>query len=114
MRLTTLKGEALHRFLLSQAEKRPDYYMHLRGTHEEKESRIVSKTDSDGNTTYKTEHYTETVTGMGCGSSLNAAHAPSWQISTSTSTSLHRSYMDLCTGASQTRSPHTEAEWCSK
>lgn len=63
-RLTTLKGEALYRFLLSQSTTRPDYRMHLRGTHTESKSRTVTKTDSNGNTTHTTEHYTETVTGM--------------------------------------------------
>ena len=63
-RLTTLKGEALYRFLLSQSATRPDYRMHLRGTHTESKSRTVTKTDSNGNTTHTTEHYTETVTGM--------------------------------------------------
>ena len=114
MKLTTLKGEALYRFLLSQAKRRPDYYLHLRGTHEEKKSRIVSDTDLNGDTTLETEHYTETVTGMACGFSLNATHTPSRQILTSTSTSPRRSYTAPCTGASQTRSPRTEAEWCSK
>ncbi len=37
--------------------------MHLRGTHTEHRTRFVSRTDSKGNPTTTTEHYTETVTG---------------------------------------------------
>ena len=42
---------------------RPDYRMHLRGTHTEHRTRSVTKTNSDGSTSHDTEHYTETVTG---------------------------------------------------
>ena len=42
---------------------RPEYRMHLRGTHTEHRTRSVTKTDSNGRTTHETEHYTETVTG---------------------------------------------------
>ncbi|RPD62890.1 hypothetical protein L227DRAFT_521816 [Lentinus tigrinus ALCF2SS1-6] len=55
-------GEALYRFLLSQSTSPPEYRMHLRGTHTEHRTRFVSGTDSKGNPTTTTEHYTETVT----------------------------------------------------
>ncbi|KAH9944339.1 uncharacterized protein BXZ73DRAFT_87259 [Epithele typhae] len=55
-------GEALYRFLLSQSTTRPDYRVHLRGTHTEHRTRSVTRTDSNGHTRHETETYTETVT----------------------------------------------------
>lgn len=56
-------GEALYRFLLSQSATRPEYTIHARGTRTEHKSRTVTSTDSNGNTTSRSESYTETVTG---------------------------------------------------
>ncbi|KAI0669846.1 hypothetical protein C8Q78DRAFT_1070319 [Trametes maxima] len=55
-------GEALYRFLLSQAATRPEYLLHARGNHTEHKTRTVFKKDQQGNTTTHNEHYTETVT----------------------------------------------------
>jgi len=59
---STLTGEALYRFLLSQAESPPTFLIHCRGTHNETRTRFVSRTDSQGRSHTETEHYTETVT----------------------------------------------------
>jgi hypothetical protein len=55
-------GEALYRFLLSQAETPPTFRIHCRGTHDETHTRLVDRTDSRGRKYTDTEHYTETVT----------------------------------------------------
>ncbi|KAI0305305.1 hypothetical protein B0F90DRAFT_1703335 [Multifurca ochricompacta] len=55
-------GEALYRFLLSQAETPPDFLIQCRGTHSETHTRLVDKTDSRGRRYTDTEHYTENVT----------------------------------------------------
>lgn len=55
-------GEALYRFLLSQAETPPTFLIHCRGSHEESRSRQVDKTDSQGRRYTDTEYHTETVT----------------------------------------------------
>jgi hypothetical protein len=55
-------GEALFRFLLSQAETPPTFLIHCRGTHDETHTRFVNKTDSQGRGDTDTESYTETVT----------------------------------------------------
>jgi hypothetical protein len=60
--ISTLTGEALYRFLLSQAETPPTFHVHCRGTHNETRSRLVTKTDAQGNQYTETEYYTETVT----------------------------------------------------
>ncbi len=55
-------GEALYRFLLSQAEEPPIFHIHCRGTHNETRPRMVSKTDSQGRSYTDTEYKTETIT----------------------------------------------------
>ncbi|KAI0068219.1 hypothetical protein BV25DRAFT_1818605 [Artomyces pyxidatus] len=55
-------GEALYRFLLSQANSPPNFSMHCKGTHTEQRTRLVTKTDQHGQRRTVTEHYTETVT----------------------------------------------------
>ncbi|KAI8995676.1 hypothetical protein BD414DRAFT_480231 [Trametes punicea] len=55
-------GEALYRFLLSQSQTRPEYLLHLRGTHTEHKTRTVFGKDRQGNPQVREEHYTETVT----------------------------------------------------
>jgi hypothetical protein len=59
--IPTLTGEALYRFLLSQAETPPTFLIQCRGTHDETHTRFVSKTDSQGRQVTETESYTETV-----------------------------------------------------
>jgi hypothetical protein len=58
----TLIGEALYRFLLSQAETPPTFLVHCYGTHDETHTRLVDRTDSRGRRYTDTELYTETVT----------------------------------------------------
>ncbi|KAH8993645.1 hypothetical protein EDB86DRAFT_2929159 [Lactarius hatsudake] len=55
-------GEALYRFLLSQAETPPTFLIHCRGTHNEKRPHRVEKTDSEGRKYTDTEYDTETIT----------------------------------------------------
>ncbi len=55
-------GEALYRFLLSQAETPPTFLIHCRGTHNETRPRRVERTDSRGRRYTDTEFDTETVT----------------------------------------------------
>ncbi|GLB36126.1 putative gamma-glutamyltranspeptidase [Lyophyllum shimeji] len=55
-------GEALYRFLLTHADKRPLYRLHCRGTHSEHRTRWVTETSNDGRTQSRRESYTETVT----------------------------------------------------
>jgi len=55
-------GEALYRFLLSQAETPPTFLIHCRGTHEESRPHHVEKTDKKGRRYTDTEYRTETVT----------------------------------------------------
>jgi len=55
-------GEALYRFLLSQAETPPTFVIHCRGTHDETRRRLVDKTDSRGRQYTDTEYHTETIT----------------------------------------------------
>ncbi|KAI9507251.1 hypothetical protein F5148DRAFT_139897 [Russula earlei] len=55
-------GEALYRFLLSQAEMPPTLFIHCRGTHDETRTQLINKTDSRGRRYTDTESYTETVT----------------------------------------------------
>jgi hypothetical protein len=57
-----LTGEALYRFLLSQAETPPTFIVHCCGTHDETRTRLVDRTDSRGRRYTDTEWYTETVT----------------------------------------------------
>jgi hypothetical protein len=59
--ISTLTGEALYRFLLSQAETPPTFLIQCRGTHDETHTRFVNKTDSQGRQQTETESYTETV-----------------------------------------------------
>ena len=58
----TLTGEALYRFLLSQAEMPPTFRIHCCGTHDERRTRMVSRTDAQGRHHTEMESYTETVT----------------------------------------------------
>jgi hypothetical protein len=60
--ISTLTGEALYRFLLSQAETPPMFFIHCRGTHTETRTRPVTRTDAQGRTYTTTETYTETIT----------------------------------------------------
>ncbi|CDO71608.1 hypothetical protein BN946_scf184911.g78 [Trametes cinnabarina] len=55
-------GEALYRFLLSQTATRPEYFIHMKGTHTEHKTRTVYRKDQQGNLRPHDEHYTETVT----------------------------------------------------
>jgi hypothetical protein len=55
-------GEALYRFLLSQATSNPSYRLHCRGTHSEHRTRWVRETNREGRTESRRETYTETVT----------------------------------------------------
>ncbi|KAH9028579.1 hypothetical protein EDB85DRAFT_1892443 [Lactarius pseudohatsudake] len=55
-------GEALYRFLLSQAETPPTFLIHCRGTHNEKRPRRVEKTDSEGHKYTDTVYDTKTIT----------------------------------------------------
>ncbi|KAI0348581.1 hypothetical protein BDW22DRAFT_1386075 [Trametopsis cervina] len=53
-------GEALYRFLLSHSRTPPQLYLHVKGEHEEHQTRSVSHTDARGHTRWET--HTETVT----------------------------------------------------
>jgi len=55
-------GEALYRFLLSQALSPPGYLLHCTGTHDEIQSRTVTSTNKHGRIRQCSETYTETVT----------------------------------------------------
>ncbi|THH21559.1 hypothetical protein EW146_g33 [Bondarzewia mesenterica] len=55
-------GEALYRFLLSQANATPTYKLHCKGAHTENRTRLVNSTNSRGQSQTRTENYTETVT----------------------------------------------------
>ena len=55
-------GEALYRFLLSQAEIPPTFFIYCRGTHNEIRPREVERTNSQGRRYTTTEYDTETVT----------------------------------------------------
>ncbi|OSD03386.1 hypothetical protein PYCCODRAFT_1365742 [Trametes coccinea BRFM310] len=55
-------GEALYRFLLWQTANRPQYFIHMKGTHTEHKTRTVYRKDQQGNLRPHDEHYTETVT----------------------------------------------------
>ncbi|KAJ7071055.1 hypothetical protein C8F01DRAFT_1108882 [Mycena amicta] len=54
-------GEALYRFLLSQAMTPPVFQLHCKGNHTETRYRHVNHRHSDGRTRTRTESYTETV-----------------------------------------------------
>ena len=55
-------GEALYRFLLSQAEIPPTLFIHCRGSHKETRPHEVERTDSQGRRYTETENRTETIT----------------------------------------------------
>ncbi|KAF9040595.1 hypothetical protein BJ165DRAFT_1530464 [Panaeolus papilionaceus] len=55
-------GEALYRFLLSQAATPPNYRIQCQGTHHETRQRWVTERDANGRTRQKCESYTETIT----------------------------------------------------
>ncbi|KAG9227239.1 hypothetical protein CCMSSC00406_0004222 [Pleurotus cornucopiae] len=55
-------GEALYRFLLSNALTPPSYLVHCKGTHSETHYRWVNYEHSDGKTESRREHHTETIT----------------------------------------------------
>ncbi|KAL0951230.1 hypothetical protein HGRIS_007951 [Hohenbuehelia grisea] len=57
-------GEALYRFLLAHAARRPSFTVYIGGTHTEHRSRTVSRTVNGRHETH-VEHYTETVTDFG-------------------------------------------------
>lgn len=57
-----ITGEALYRFLLSQAETPPTLLVHCRGTNTETRTRLVDKTDSEGRKSTETEKYCAPVT----------------------------------------------------
>lgn len=54
-------GEALYRFLLSQAEICPFHRLHCRGTHSETRQRWITERDSQGRTRSRQESYSENV-----------------------------------------------------
>ncbi|EIN13775.1 hypothetical protein PUNSTDRAFT_57552 [Punctularia strigosozonata HHB-11173 SS5] len=54
-------GEALYRFLISQAAAPPTYVVHCKGEHTESRTRYIHGHDSNGRSTTRTEHYNETV-----------------------------------------------------
>ncbi|CAL1695718.1 unnamed protein product [Somion occarium] len=54
-------GEALYRFLLSQSQTYPGFFLDIRGSHIEHHTRTVHSTDSQGHSHSRQEHYTETV-----------------------------------------------------
>ncbi|KAI0348579.1 hypothetical protein BDW22DRAFT_1350815 [Trametopsis cervina] len=54
-------GEALYRFLLAQSHKLPQLFLHVKGEHQEHQTRRVASTDDDGQTHYKTHSETVTV-----------------------------------------------------
>ena len=55
-------GEALYRFLLSQATSSPSHRISCRGTHTEVRHRWVTGRDTDGRSRSRQETYTETIT----------------------------------------------------
>lgn len=55
------QGEALYRFLLSQAQIPPKLSLHCRGTHCETRYRNVTRRERDGQHNAHTESYSETV-----------------------------------------------------
>jgi hypothetical protein len=55
-------GEALYRFLLSQAETPPTLLIHCHGSHEESRPHQVERTDSQGRRYMETEYRSETIT----------------------------------------------------
>ncbi|TFK57098.1 hypothetical protein OE88DRAFT_1619530 [Heliocybe sulcata] len=55
-------GEALYRFLLSQASKPPTYWLHCQGTHQETRTRWVHHTNDRGHNESRSETDTITVT----------------------------------------------------
>ena len=57
-----ITGEALYRFLLSQAETPPTFLVHCLGTHQESRPRQVERTDSRGRRYTDTEYDNEIVT----------------------------------------------------
>lgn len=87
-------GEALYRFLLSHSQTPPTLHLHLRGTHHETRTRIVTSHSHNGghhghssNTHTHTETYTEVVTDFDFRINLtpniitDPAHAPvQWSI----------------------------------
>jgi hypothetical protein len=58
----TLTGEALYRFLLSQAETPPTFLVHCRGTRSETRTRLVETTGSEGRQCTEKVEYRKTVT----------------------------------------------------
>ncbi|KAF7985357.1 hypothetical protein HWV62_6581 [Athelia sp. TMB] len=56
-----VEGEALYRFLLSQAPVRPTFLLHCIGTHDETRFRTVCHKDNNGKYRERTESYTETI-----------------------------------------------------
>lgn len=59
--LTPLQGEALYRFLLSHASTPPDFILSIKGTHQERRTRTVSRVQN-GRTVTRQETYTVTIT----------------------------------------------------
>lgn len=55
-------GEALYRFLLSQASSPPAYFLHCVGTHDETRTRTITSTNKHGRIRHRLESYTETIT----------------------------------------------------
>ena len=54
-------GEALYRFLLSQASSPPTFLLHCRGTHQETRTRTVTSSNNHGRVRQRSETYIETV-----------------------------------------------------
>lgn len=59
--LSSSPGEALYRFLLSQASTPPTVILRCKGSHNETHTRLVSS-PHNGHTKMKTEQYTERIT----------------------------------------------------
>ena len=57
----SILGEALYRFLLTQATSSPSHRISCRGTHTEERYRWVTGRDTDGRSRSRQETYTETV-----------------------------------------------------
>ncbi|KAI0052875.1 hypothetical protein FA95DRAFT_1170490 [Auriscalpium vulgare] len=70
-------GEALYRFLLSQARTPPTYIVHIQGVHVERRSRLVTTKDRHGHSRTETEYYNETVTDFDFKIDLSQ-HVPSY------------------------------------
>lgn len=65
-------GEALYRFLLSQAQTPPQLFLRVHGEHQEHRTHSVPRTDAQGRTHWRTE--TETVTVVDFNFTIDISH----------------------------------------